>query len=134
MSTLRLALATFGRLLVTDLEQTQEGGERCTETWQVYAYPAAGNGHASAQPALRGRISGRADSRSFVRAAYRSILGRSADPDGLLHYMDALNAGSMSRQRVLEVLIDSDEARASGQKFLLSRVDRDAADKRPELT
>jgi SAM-dependent methyltransferase len=45
---------------------------------------------------------------AFVRGAYRRLLGREADPDGLAHYVRAL-AGGESRVGVVRALALSDE-------------------------
>jgi hypothetical protein len=47
--------------------------------------------------------------REFVRDAYRAILKRDADEAGLAAHTAALLSGTVTRQRLLEVLADSDE-------------------------
>ena len=49
--------------------------------------------------------------RSFVRFAYRAVLGRAPDRDGLDHHVGLLSSGT-SRQALLALLRDSDEAAA----------------------
>jgi hypothetical protein len=50
----------------------------------------------------------------FVKAAYRTVLGREADPAGLAHYVELLRSG-YSRSHILAALAGSPEARSSGQ-------------------
>jgi hypothetical protein len=47
---------------------------------------------------------------AFVRDAYRAVLGREADLEGMLRYLDVLQSG-MSRSFVLQELANSPEAR-----------------------
>ena len=56
------------------------------------------------EPALRSV----GDDEHFVRRAYELLLGRPADPDGLRHYVGALNGGD-TRESILRSLIRSDE-------------------------
>jgi hypothetical protein len=51
--------------------------------------------------------------RQFVELAYRLILGRPADPDGLAHHLDRLRRG-VSRREVAFGLGNSSEAKENG--------------------
>lgn len=50
------------------------------------------------------------DDHEFVRAAYWTLFGRDADPGGLVHYVQALRAGS-SKEHILYRLSESEEFR-----------------------
>ncbi len=67
--------------------------------------------HAPPDPILR--IVGDAE---FLDAAYRSVLGREADPDGKAYYLGLLCKG-IAREAVLEALRSSDEHRRLIQRL-----------------
>lgn len=46
---------------------------------------------------------------SFLRTAYKTLLKREPDPDGLEHYLDALRTKQLSTVGVLRSLLNSDE-------------------------
>ncbi len=56
------------------------------------------------------------DNETFLREAYRLILGREIDTYGFVRYREMLR-NHIPRNVVLRNLIDSDEARASGRQF-----------------
>lgn len=51
------------------------------------------------------------DDTSFLRAAYRQVLGRDADPAGLDNHLRNLHSGRHTRAEILAALIDSPEGR-----------------------
>ena len=63
------------------------------------------------------------DSREFVHSAYFKVLGRPGDPDGVNHFVKAMEDG-MTREQVLRELDGSHEARFLREKpsYLLGHV------------
>jgi len=52
------------------------------------------------------------ETREFVLAAYMTILKREADEGGLAHYVQALNAGHIDKQYLVDDLLKSAEYKA----------------------
>jgi hypothetical protein len=55
---------------------------------------------------------------NFVISIYRLLLGRSPDGQGLSDYTDQLHRGSLSRDQVIEEILESDEFRAKHPIFV----------------
>jgi hypothetical protein len=60
----------------------------------------------------RGELTNEGDVRRFVRRAYRLILRKEVDDDGLSYFTQALLEGAMTRDSALDALVASDIARA----------------------
>jgi hypothetical protein len=54
------------------------------------------------------------DDLAFIRRAYRLILRKEVDDEGLSYYLHALQQGELSRGAVLAMLADAEEARSRG--------------------
>ncbi len=54
------------------------------------------------------------DTQGFIRRAYRLILRKEVDDEGLQYYHRAISEGRLSRQAVLEILAGAEEARSRG--------------------
>jgi GT2 family glycosyltransferase len=52
---------------------------------------------------------------AFVAAAYRTILAREPDAEGLESYLERLEAGALSKREIVGELLSSEEFRASGR-------------------
>lgn len=55
------------------------------------------------------------DDKEFIEWAYQSVLKRKADQGGLMHYLNGMRLRKWSRDRVLNALKESDEAKALGE-------------------
>lgn len=66
--------------------------------------------HIDAPPVLDfGELLGINDDEAFVRACFREILRRDADPKGFDYFLGGLRGGTMERRTVMEIMTGSTE-------------------------
>jgi hypothetical protein len=90
--------------------------------WCVLSARARMNAHR-----LRGILPDSLSLHMFVSEAFRVVLGRSPDANGLMHYVDVLRHDPAGRGHVLETLAGSAEARRAGETFQFHRREDPAA-------
>jgi SAM-dependent methyltransferase len=66
---------------------------------------------------LFGKLRSLYSDRAFIRNAYKTILQRDPDRGGFNHYYENLQRGGMSRKRIVEILVGSDEFRNMEVKY-----------------
>jgi hypothetical protein len=94
----RLAAGDTKRGIIADIAASEELrmlGRPLAFSWRDDSFPSDGF---------------RIGDEVFVREAYRAILSRDPDPDGLEHYVSTLASGAVSRRRIIEILLTSSEA------------------------
>lgn len=85
--------------------------------WQVESSRAPGDPYR-----LRAVIVEALPSAAFVAAAFRAVLGRAPDWDGLAHYSAELDRDPAGRRTLLEILAASPEAAVRRERFRFRRV------------
>ncbi|MBX6375054.1 MAG: DUF4214 domain-containing protein [Acetobacteraceae bacterium] len=94
--------------------------------WRIYHRPRRSLGQ-PAQPFEFGqKIVMQAPIADFLHAAYRGLLRREPDLDGLAHYRARIAEGHIARHEVLRAMATSDEARRLDLELLIVTTDAPA--------
>jgi hypothetical protein len=89
------------------------------KSWAIFVRPDITSDSAAWRFALVGRVDFTMPLDEFIEAAYRFVLNREVDFDGLQTYKRLIEAGRLRRADFLKVLVSSDEARCQKFRFLI---------------
>jgi hypothetical protein len=87
--------------------------------WQVFTIAGDLPAQGPARLLHRASIEATIEQADFIARAYRCILGRPADPDGLDHYGRALSSARLNRLEMIAELAASPEAGAQQRRLVI---------------
>ncbi len=87
--------------------------------WLIFSIAGERPAQGASRLLYRATLEAGTDHADFIAHAYRCILGRPVDPDGLGHYREALGSARLNRVEVISELAASNEAGAQQRRLVV---------------